>query len=226
MWDALGPVLVGSGATLVATTFVQLWVVPRVETRKRRDDRWERDVRDLGELLAFDYPKARGGIQHVLAIHAIATEAVAGGGVDPASVSAFMEKERESLAEQAETFTQVCERIDWLAEQVLRRDYSGKALDPLRSARMGLFIARARANMVRPRSWEVGDASVSHDQVTEIMDRLQDAHKALVKAVSDLSMNPPPPAPNRFLGKIAGAPSALRARRRLSPPPPDEVEGG
>jgi len=33
------------------TLLVQLYIVPRVETRKRRDDRWERNVLELGELL-------------------------------------------------------------------------------------------------------------------------------------------------------------------------------
>jgi hypothetical protein len=39
--------LLGAALTLA----VQFWVVPRVETRKRREDRWERDVLELGELL-------------------------------------------------------------------------------------------------------------------------------------------------------------------------------
>jgi hypothetical protein len=30
---------------------VQFWVVPRVEARKRRADRWEHDLRELGELM-------------------------------------------------------------------------------------------------------------------------------------------------------------------------------
>lgn len=33
------------------TLLVQLYIVPRVETRKRREDRWERNVLELGELL-------------------------------------------------------------------------------------------------------------------------------------------------------------------------------
>lgn len=45
--------LVGAAITLAVQLVVQLWVVPKVETRKRREDRWERDVRELGELLAM-----------------------------------------------------------------------------------------------------------------------------------------------------------------------------
>ena len=38
--------------TIAAALLIQFYVVPRVETRKRKEDRWERDVRDL--LRAFD----------------------------------------------------------------------------------------------------------------------------------------------------------------------------
>jgi hypothetical protein len=35
---------------------IQLWIVPRVERRKRREERWERDVLALGELLTAEVP--------------------------------------------------------------------------------------------------------------------------------------------------------------------------
>ena len=43
----VGTFVVGTATALL----IQLYVVPRVETRKRREDRWERDVRELSELL-------------------------------------------------------------------------------------------------------------------------------------------------------------------------------
>jgi hypothetical protein len=50
----LGAIL-GAASTLVVQLLVQLVVqfriVPRAEVRKRREDRWERDLRDLIELL-------------------------------------------------------------------------------------------------------------------------------------------------------------------------------
>jgi hypothetical protein len=44
-------VLIGASAALAAQLVIQLYVVPRVETRKRREDRWERNVLELGQLL-------------------------------------------------------------------------------------------------------------------------------------------------------------------------------
>jgi leucyl aminopeptidase (aminopeptidase T) len=43
--------LAGAASALGVQLVVQFWIVPKVETRKRREDRWERDVRELGELL-------------------------------------------------------------------------------------------------------------------------------------------------------------------------------
>ena len=52
----IAAVLVGAAAALVAQWVVQIHIVPHVEKRKRREDRWERDVRELGELLAMRLP--------------------------------------------------------------------------------------------------------------------------------------------------------------------------
>lgn len=52
--------VVGAASALVTALIVQLvvqfLVVPRVETRKRREDRWEHDVRQLHELVAMRLP--------------------------------------------------------------------------------------------------------------------------------------------------------------------------
>lgn len=49
--DTLVPYLIGAATALAAQMVIQLYVVPRVETRKRRVDRWERYVLELGEVL-------------------------------------------------------------------------------------------------------------------------------------------------------------------------------
>lgn len=48
--------VIGAGLAMLAQAVVQLRVVPRVEARKRREDRWERDVLALGELLTAELP--------------------------------------------------------------------------------------------------------------------------------------------------------------------------
>lgn len=55
------PYVIGAASALVTALVVQLvvqfWVVPKVETRKRREDRWERDVRELYSLVAISLPE-------------------------------------------------------------------------------------------------------------------------------------------------------------------------
>lgn len=41
---------------MTAQALIQLRVVPRAEARKRREDRWERDVLAMGELLTAELP--------------------------------------------------------------------------------------------------------------------------------------------------------------------------
>lgn len=50
--------LAGALFALAAQALVQLVIVPRVDARKRREDRWERHVLELGELLTADVPEA------------------------------------------------------------------------------------------------------------------------------------------------------------------------
>ena len=48
----LHPYLIGAAFTFVVEYLVQVYVMPRVQMRRRRKDRWVEDVRDLGELLS------------------------------------------------------------------------------------------------------------------------------------------------------------------------------
>jgi hypothetical protein len=52
--DRLLLLLLGAAFALLAQLFVQYVVVPRVEARKRREDRWEQNVLALGELLTTE----------------------------------------------------------------------------------------------------------------------------------------------------------------------------
>jgi hypothetical protein len=51
IWHDIWPYLAGASATLAAQAMLQLWIVPRVESQKRRLERWENDVLSAGELL-------------------------------------------------------------------------------------------------------------------------------------------------------------------------------
>lgn len=54
--DRLLLIVLGALFAFVFSMAIQLWIVPRVERRKRREERWERDVLALGELLTAEVP--------------------------------------------------------------------------------------------------------------------------------------------------------------------------
>jgi hypothetical protein len=47
----LVPFLAGIASGFIVQFLIQVYIVPRTESRKRRDERWEKDVIDLGDLL-------------------------------------------------------------------------------------------------------------------------------------------------------------------------------
>lgn len=51
------PYLAGAFSTFVVQFLIQYYVVPRVQTRRQREERWVKDVLDLGELLTTSVVK-------------------------------------------------------------------------------------------------------------------------------------------------------------------------
>jgi hypothetical protein len=49
--EVLIPCLIGAASAFVVQFLIQFYIVPRVQRRKQREERWLKDVLDLGELL-------------------------------------------------------------------------------------------------------------------------------------------------------------------------------
>jgi len=54
------PYLLGAASAFAVQFLIEIYVVPRVDTRKRREERWEKDVLDLGELLSTSVQEVAG----------------------------------------------------------------------------------------------------------------------------------------------------------------------
>lgn len=102
------------------TLLVQLYIVPRVETRKRRDDRWERNVLELGELLTTQVRRlaqeARRAQSMVRFLYRDLEGVV---GVDQEQ----LERERRESGPKARQATEdfhdlVNTRLDWLEDRI------------------------------------------------------------------------------------------------------------
>jgi hypothetical protein len=97
----LSSLLLGAAATLATTTFIQLWVVPRVESGKRREDRWERDVITLSEFLAFEYADAQSAVTGAMYERALLADFKPTDHTDPARLQA---RRAEAQREAREAF--------------------------------------------------------------------------------------------------------------------------
>ncbi len=67
-------VLIGGLITLIGTILVQILIIPSVQRRTRKRERWERDITELQNLMEVDFPKhfrtLRRAIVPFLALHA------------------------------------------------------------------------------------------------------------------------------------------------------------
>jgi hypothetical protein len=62
MWSTLLPYLLGAASAFIAQYLVQAYAVPLTDTRARREERWEKDVLDYGDLLTTSVRPGYQGI--------------------------------------------------------------------------------------------------------------------------------------------------------------------
>jgi hypothetical protein len=114
------PYLVGAASTFVVQFLIQVYVVPHVQTRKQRHERWLRDVLDLGELLTTSLQRlateawAKQYSFRVLKAHETDPE------FDQATVKQWL-WERKLAARQAtqELDDLVRFRVNWVADRIM-----------------------------------------------------------------------------------------------------------
>jgi len=183
--------LVGAATALVVQLVIQFWVVPKVETRKRREDRWERNVQELGDLLTTRLDKR-------------ANEAK----VEQGKFRDVRELENESGPDQRTRITRAREQQAWTAQQAMW------AFSDLLRTRIDWLIGRI-IRSIRPPPDEIVkfDSLARHYQTQAILvgvprpqddDRTEsafengwakerDARMALIKQVEVLADLPHPP---------------------------------
>ena len=113
--EVLAPYLIGAATTLGVQVVIQFFVVPRVETRKRREDRWERNVLELGELLNTNLTSRANELHGAQLVYREARDRE-GDENDPALVA------RQARDAEQETFafgSLIGTQVDWLIDRVL-----------------------------------------------------------------------------------------------------------
>jgi hypothetical protein len=177
-------VLIGALAALAAQLVIQLYVVPRVETRKRREDRWERDVRELGQLLTTSLTDRANELHAAQFVYRDAR----GTSGNPALI-ARLAKEAEQVV--FEYGSLIHTQVDWLIAQILRLDPEAPEIKQLDAVWLDY---RVRTIEVRP----IPEHDTrTDDEFDESWEKERAARKTLIEQVKVLADLPHPPYPQR-----------------------------
>jgi hypothetical protein len=129
------PYLAGLASGFAVQFLIQVYVVPRVESGRRRDERWKRDVLDLGDLLTGQV-SAAGGLAEADQRMLRAMRDFPIGTMDPEEKRQARERviweQREKARQSSGAFAElVRSRADWLADRVTESRMDSKEIVPL-----------------------------------------------------------------------------------------------
>lgn len=113
MWKVLLPYLLGAASAFGVQYLIEIYIVPRVDSRKRREERWEKDVLDLGELLSTSAGQLAGDANAAQWLFQMASSGQWQEGADQLS------KLRGDAREATDRYTELIHvRASWLANRV------------------------------------------------------------------------------------------------------------
>ena len=198
--------LVGAVTALAVQLVVQFYVVPEVETRKRREDRWERNVLDLGELLTTLVDERAHEVRLQQSVfQALSKQDTSGPEFDQASVARSMAERAENTQQVTQAFIGlVSTRVSWLAERV-------SAVRPAADEILKFQVASLRylVQAEKIAAWSKDDDRTDA-AFKESFEKERAARQALIEQVKLLADLPHPPrAPWRArLKKKRGHPAS------------------
>jgi len=211
----LGAVL-GAALTLAVQLVIQFCVVPRVETRKRREDRWERDVRELGELLTTQLAERADAANVEQSAFRFLLQLESTADADKDKVSHLKDEHSLKARHATAAFNDLAHtRVPWLVGRV-------KSIDP-DSAEIVKFGTVARHHRIRAISVDDWSGVYVHPEdptFDEAWDQERDARRALVEQVTALlDLQHPPRASLRRRWWRRGARRIHAGIARTSPQP-------
>lgn len=187
LMDRVWPVLIGALIALLGSLLVQAWLVPLVDARKRREQRWEDDLLALGEVLTLKQPAALATVRAELQWQTIIADPPPE--ADHTKLRVLEAEHKEALRSAFSDLDQVGVQVDWLAERVASiGPRHGDIMKFLRSritykmADLDLFDLRYPADDARP----------SEDEVKQKMDAMRVATRDLVELIKKLAASGPP----------------------------------
>lgn len=181
--------LIGALFTLGVHASLQLVIVPRVEARKRREDRWERDVLTLGELLSHEVTERARNADHATAA-LVHFEGLRGDPtLDAEKLTKVIKKQRTDAVEAMRAFEAVARtRVDWLVKSVTRIAPDSPQLLAFQNASR-LYTLRVLGTTFL--TWSETDRSETEQSAAWTQER--DARGKLIEAIEDLADAAVPP---------------------------------
>ncbi len=210
-WDRLWPLLVTAGLSLAVVLIVQLYVVPHVESRKRREERWESDLRRLGECAAFDLTEAASEYFSALLSSVWLADRADDPDVDPSRHHEATRVADERRRAAHERFRKAETQADWLADRVCSVASGHPQMRRLQLAVMGVQVKDLSG--VDP-TYRSGEAGPSQEQVDEANTSLREAIRGLLKVVEELAAGKMPRKSTRLSRARGRLVRRVRAVRR------------
>src|ERR1044072_7130949 len=179
MTAGLVAAIVGAVLALVAQVVLQLVVVPRVERRKRRDDRWERNVLTLGELLTTELPsRARSAEVDQAVMFAVLAQSVLAGGEEDAIATLPHDMQDECRASTQQYTDLAVTRVQWLGHLVASAPLKRETIRTFDRVLLA-FLTSARLTT----TFRFPSVTVTESEVRSYWERERQARANLVTAV-------------------------------------------
>jgi hypothetical protein len=113
------PYLAGAASAFVVQFLIQVYVAPLVETRKRRLERWEKDVLDLGDLLSGTVRDAARQSEHEQFAWRAAEKMVGNPDYNPTTVDGYRADSLHAAREATRNFRDLVDlRAEWLMDRI------------------------------------------------------------------------------------------------------------
>lgn len=217
--------IIGGLVALASQAFLQLYVIPRADARRRREDRWERDVLALGELLTHEMPDAVSSLRYqTWWLGTLKTDDF------PDAVPERLAEARRSAAAELRAATDVVARldlrVDWLTERIgdlapthpLLSEFGGKS----RHAQHTLLVLRTQ-------QWSLDHhpPEFDNDRLESTYEQTTDRLSELLKLVKGLAVLPVPPRRRSRLASrlLVARETTQRSWERLRHPKRFKVDG-
>ncbi|KAB2380668.1 hypothetical protein [Actinomadura montaniterrae] len=176
---------IGAGLTLIAQLAIQRFVVPRVERKKRREDRWERDILALGELLTSELPslarEARVNVSVMISTRKYVESSYKDG--VPKELGGRLEEVEKKANEAVSAFYEFSHiRIRWLVSRIASIQPESREMKNLQRLQQAYWLTVARISMFDGHRDELDE-----DEIEKLWKEEQNITNLLTKEVERLA---------------------------------------